>query len=169
MAQATNDEKKRDAAKIALSLFRDALEQDLYPQENVEGVFGVRKDKGQSFPVESPFGQGSQPMLLGNIVFNAWKTIWLNQQFNEKEILCAISQNRLPQWFETTIRNNGTPLSYYSKALIDSKLFNKIDWETRVLSKLTHDGQSTVKQAKMAKIFFLIIIFTITMYCIFNF
>ena len=144
MAQATNDE-KREAAKAVLTLFRNALEQDLYPHENVEGVFGVRKDKGQSFPVESPFGSHSKPMCLGNIVFNAWKTIWLNQQFNEKEILCAMSENRLPQWFETTIRNNGTPLSYYSKALTDSKSFDKIDWETAVLSSLANDGQSTKK------------------------
>eukprot|EP01084_Bolivina_argentea_P233180 392803_1 len=111
-----------------LDSFISALRNDLYPPKEIEGIFGVKMGKGPQIKVGNPFGTDST-MPLGNVTYNAWITIVKNNQFNRGEILKALRKGNLSKWYERKIRNNGRPLSYYSKALIDGNWFRKIQWD----------------------------------------
>lgn len=100
------------------------------------GIFGmITNNKDIMVEVESPLGDQRDLFTLTDVVYNAWKTICINGQLNRQELIQALCDDSLPQWYEAQIRNNGYPLSYYSKALIDNDLFEKINWDSVMCNK----------------------------------
>ena len=129
--------------------FIDALSKDVYPMEEYEGIFGVRGDDKSSpmINVEMPW-LPTKRMPLGRIVYCAWMTIYKNGQLNRQQVVQALYNYSLPQWYEAKIRNNGNPLSYYSKALIDGNLFGQIDWDSLMHQRFAIHSKSHYDSGK---------------------
>ena len=95
-----------DAARMrdiaVTTFFRTAFEDDLYPPENMERIFGVQMDNG-----------------VGSCVFNAWKTLFLRGRITVANVKGAIAQGRLPRFYEVAVRSQSmqpgdeAPHSYY--------------------------------------------------------
>jgi len=120
------------------TFFRSAFEDDLYPPESMERVFGVQMDNA-----------------VGSCVFNAWKTLHLRGKITAANVKAAIAQGRLPQFFEAAVRSLSTrpgddaTHSYYTLRLIGEdidmpvswtlppgELFASITWDRRALAAM---------------------------------
>lgn len=120
------------------SFFRAAFEEDMYPAEGMERVFGVQMDHG-----------------VGSCVFNSWKTLFLRGRVTVANVKAAIAQGRLPRFFEAAVRSLSTRRgdeathSYYTLRLMGEdvdmpgnwslppgSLFESIAWDRRVLAAL---------------------------------
>ena len=67
-------------------------------------------------------------------------------------MLGAIAEGRLPEWFESRVRNNGQPLSYYALGLVEADGFGRIDWDREKLAMMawSASGGSTSGGAAVA-------------------
>ena len=131
-----------DAARMrdiaVTTFFRTAFEDDLYPPENMERIFGVQMDNG-----------------VGSCVFNAWKTLFLRGRITVANVKGAIAQGRLPRFFEVAVRSlsmqpgDEAPHSYYTLRMTGEDvdmpanwtlprgaLFDSIPWDRRVLAAM---------------------------------
>jgi len=116
--------------------FLFSLQNHTAPSRNIRQLFGLTNRSGIKIDVENPIFGHSQKISLGTVVFNAWVTIFNNGQFRPHEIVDALLENRLPQWYEGKIRNNGQPLSYYSLSLVEGNHFQKIYWNEKLHQEL---------------------------------
>jgi len=133
------------------TFFRAAFENDMYPPENMERVFGVQMDNG-----------------VGCVVFNAWKTLYLRGKATQASVKSAIARGRLPEFFEESVRSlscqpgDEATHSYYtlrltgedvdmpgSWSLPAGELFRFIAWERRVLVAMV-DAPGTSERAPAA-------------------
>ena len=75
----------------AITEFQKALDQDMYPAEYLEGIFGVKMDPeyGRKIAVQSPFGE-NEMKAVGQVVYNCWVTLRRYNLIREKEIAIAI-------------------------------------------------------------------------------
>jgi len=83
-------------------------------------------------------------MTIGEIVFNAWKTLYLREKtpgknyFDKNEIVKALCLGRLPQWYEDNIRKlhaTGSG-SGYTQKLIENNSFSQIPWDHHIHSQI---------------------------------
>jgi len=124
---------RKATAEIAAKRFLEALSLEFYPDDNLEGLFGVRRNKGRVVSVKIPTDAQDGSMQttevkLGDLVFEGWITLWRASVVSKEEIVQALLENRLRNWYEEKIRNNGNPLSYYTLAMVESDVFREINW-----------------------------------------
>ena len=94
-------------------LFR-AIEQDAYPDECVEGCFGIKMGDA-----------------LGKLVLGAWITLKHMGVATHENITVALVAGSLPELFETLVRTNDN--SHYTHELVSRNLFGSIPWDTKML------------------------------------
>jgi hypothetical protein len=80
-----------------------------YPDTMVEDLFGIK--------------MGDE---VGDIVFNAWITLFKLGVVTEDNVASALAADSLPQHFETLVRANDR--SGYTHALVSRGLFGSIPW-----------------------------------------
>jgi len=131
--------------KTALDFYddlEDCLCEDFYPLQSCERVYGIRKDGGPKVAL----GILSRP--LGNVVFDAWKTLRLTGQLKSEPFVAALSVDQLPQWFEEQVRKAG-PVNGYMRTLLEGNHLKRIEWEDwdAVMLKVKKDLESQADDA----------------------
>ncbi|CAD7963725.1 unnamed protein product [Amoebophrya sp. A120] len=144
-------EKRREGAEYIMDMLLVYMREDVFPPEHEERIYGIRACAGPGestqMAVSDALGE-TNGMWLGEVVLSAWRTLYLHNQLQKEEFVDAILDNQLPELFQKKIENNGRPLSYYSKALIDGNAFSKIDWDRVVLHRLGSPPASALILAK---------------------
>lgn len=113
------------------SFFRSAFEDDVFPPQGVDEIFGCPMDNG-----------------IGSLTFNAWKTLWLHDKITEASVEEAITSGCLPQFFEAACRSLGDDGSSYTVRLCGTRvpvhyhlppgeLFGRIPWDRATLQLMT--------------------------------
>lgn len=113
------------------TFFRCAFEEDLYPPQGVDEIFGCPMDH-----------------RIGSLTFNAWKTLWLHEKITEAKVETAIASGGLPQFFEAACRSLGDDGSCYTARLCGTPvtvryhlppgaLFDKVPWDQAKLQLMT--------------------------------
>jgi hypothetical protein len=143
-----SDAARETAAAAAVNQLAKAINDDVLPHGPTAQLFGMAPSIGYyvRFGAARPgvmeaLGIADVPrhMPLASIVFGCWITLQQNGQFRPKEIVDALLQGSLTDWFDDRIRNSGAPLSYYSIALVDGDLLRAINWDYEAQAKLAAD------------------------------
>jgi len=108
-------------AKLSVDFFFNALEQDCYPDESIEGCFGVKMGDN-----------------VGQIVFNAWVTLVKLGVATRENITAALVTGSLAEVFETLVRDHNC--SSYTHELASRDLFGSIPWDDP-LHKIISSGR----------------------------
>ena len=132
---------RRVVALGMVSMFKNAVEDDLYPNSVIEGVFGVKMSTGSSgvFDVRP----GLERMPTGKLVFNCWITLRLHSSRDEDSlgisdanIISSLITNNMPALFEQSIRAlRGDNMSHYTFELV-RRGFESIPWDREMLAAL---------------------------------
>lgn len=108
-----------NVARMHVQLLLKAIEQDAYPDESVEGCFGVKMGDA-----------------LGKLVLSAWISLVKHIGVATHEnITAALVAGSLPELFETLVRTNNH--SRYTHELVSRDLFSSIPWDTEMLAILS--------------------------------
>ena len=145
VSEPLDDCKRRAIAQGACQKLAKALKSDCIPEVGVASMFGCEIDNTKDMVLlESPpiFGMKSESRKLESVVYGAWKTLLLNEQFQEAAIVDAVCAGQLPEWYEKEVRNGGEHLSYYAKALADGNYFKDIQWDRQLLAQLQFTPRS---------------------------
>ena len=94
-----------------------AIESDVYPEDLVEGVFGVKMGDD-----------------LGCIVFHAWIALIKHGFASREDIVSAMVEGSLPLFFETLVRAND--VSHYTHEMASRDLFSSISWDGDMLDRI---------------------------------
>ena len=109
----------RDFAHMSVDFLVEAIAQDCYPDESVEGIFGIKMGDA-----------------LGAIVYNAWITlIKYTGVATHEDMVSALVAGSMPQYFETLVRANADK-SFYTQALVSRDLFGTISWDVELLEHI---------------------------------
>ena len=115
MAQ-LSDAGRLGLAKMHVQFLFNAIEQDAYPDESVEGCFGVKMGDA-----------------VGKVVLGAWISLVKHMGVATHEsITAALIAGSLPELFETLVRTNNNSL--YTHDLVSRDLFGSIPWDTEMLA-----------------------------------
>ena len=158
-----SDAQKRQLAEKVVDSFLQAMQDDFFPAGSIERIFGVSMEAqhpkvkirhalaemGLSGVLagadvvrlgEEGDEDGFQP--LGYVVYATWATLFKNGMLRKKEVLRAMAEGRLPEWFEEqvrVVRSDGQPLSYFCSGLVEADVFAQIDWDHEKLGQLRGD------------------------------
>lgn len=104
---------------MCVDTFFRALERDAYPDDSIEGIFGVK--------------MGDE---VGSIVYNAWVTlIKFVGAATHENMVAALVAGTLPRHFEMLVRANENR-SGYTSALVSRGLFGSIPWDAQLLARI---------------------------------
>eukprot|EP00854_Cymbomonas_tetramitiformis_P029467 gene29467-36703_t len=113
-------ESRKPVIERGTQLFFSAINEDKFPQECAERLYGVKMND----PV-------------GRLVYNCWVTLVKYAGVaSEEGINDAMLQGRMPEYFEGLVQ--ALPLerhSHYTYSLIERKLFDSIPWDRDLLAK----------------------------------
>ena len=130
----STQDKKRSALSmidVLVSSFFQALCSDVFPQEEIELIFGIKTSE--------IFSDSFSSMPIGHLVYWAWKTLLLNKIINKKRIKRALIEGNLPEVFQnesaSLSKATNSPSDNYFTQLIQ-KGFNNIIWDKKVHQKL---------------------------------
>eukprot|EP00966_Prymnesium_polylepis_P193783 4491487-Prymnesium_polylepis.1 len=116
MAPQYPDAFRLSVARMNVRFLFEAIEQGAYPDESVEGCFGVKMGDA-----------------IGKLVLGAWITLVKHTGVATHEnITAALVAGSLPEFFETLVRTNNN--SHYTHDLISRELFSSIPWDTEMLA-----------------------------------
>ena len=115
-AHKLSDAGRLDLAKTFVAFLFKAIEQDKYPDDSVEGCFGVKMGDD-----------------VGDVVFGAWSTlVKYTDTATHENVTAALVEGSLPNLFETLVRTNNN--SYYTHNLVSRDLFGSIPWDKEMLA-----------------------------------
>jgi hypothetical protein len=104
-----------NVARVNVQFLFKAIEQDAYPDDCVEGCFGIKMGDA-----------------VGELVLGAWITLVKHMGVATHEnITAALVAGSLPELFETLVRTNNN--RHYTHELVSRDLFGSIPWDTEML------------------------------------
>ncbi|KAI3639745.1 hypothetical protein MIR68_002439 [Amoeboaphelidium protococcarum] len=143
-AWADRPDMQTSVAQMILTKFFEALQDDVYPTEDSESVFGIEMDQSgaQSFNVAE--------WKTGHLMYGAWQTLWKNGMIDMSNMTAAMQRGELPKFFEKTARDLNTKyeeacrvghgdmyMTAYVQELV-KRDFRGIVWDHVVLNNLKH-------------------------------
>ena len=114
------------AGPLAKCFVEDCLYSDIFPPEELEGLFGVSTTS------------------KGRLVYGAWQYLVKYGEFSENQIKESILAGNLPNTFESETRgfaSEESPTNFYSKKLVEDG-FADILWDLKTLNLLKRPSSS---------------------------
>ena len=104
---------------------------DIFPEENIQPIFGIKEPKLMAHDLES--------MTMGQLLYGAWQGVIKLELISPEEIEYAMLGNTLPELFKQGSlkyldeyrRNGRIPHNYFGE--VENRGFNTIIWDTEYL------------------------------------
>lgn len=127
---------QRRTCQVAVRHFLESLQQDAFPMEESEGVFGAVMEN-----------------QIGKLVYGSWQAMYLLEMCDPAEMEEALFLGSMPAFFESKVRAiesvalaKGTGQGYYASALIQSDMFKSIPWDFKMLNALA--GKAMLEEVR---------------------
>lgn len=115
-----------DCENVTKVFFKSLLD-DSYPPAIYEKIFGVEWSLSRSYYAES--------FPTGELVYNVWVGLWKTKYCSKSEIIQALKNENLPQYFENKVKQQrddyvvaNAPLGEYVPELM-KRGFSPIPWD----------------------------------------